>query len=127
MLGNATVEPTLPATDMERAKDFYQNKLGLALKESNEEAMAMTFAAGNGTSLVVYKRGDPPKAENTACHFRVSDLEAEVQALKGKGVVFQEYDFPGLKTVNSIATMGEIKGAWFKDSEGNIIGITEEA
>lgn len=125
MLSNATVEPTLPATDLDRAKAFYQDKLGFVLKENNEAAGALTFACGNGTSLVVYKRGDPPKAENTAAHFRVGDLEAEVQALKGKGVVFEEYDYPSLKTVNSIATMGGVKGAWFKDSEGNILGMTE--
>ena len=127
MLSSATVEPTLPATDMQRAKDFYQNKLGLQLKESNDEAEALTFACGNGTSLVVYKRGAPPKAENTAAHFRVSGLEAEMQALRDKGVVFEEYDYPTLKTVNGVADMGGIKGAWFKDSEGNIIGLTELA
>src|SRR6185369_12985853 len=102
MLSDAKVEPTLPATDIERAKDFYQNKLGLQLLENNEQAGALTFACGNGTSLVVYKRGDPPKAENTAAHFRVSDIQSEVQGLKGKGVIFEEYDYPQLKTVDSI-------------------------
>lgn len=125
MLSTAKVEPTLPATDLDRAKDFYQNKLGLQLVEDNGEAGALTFAAGSGTSLVVYKRGDSPKAENTAAHFRVADIEAEVKDLKSRGIVFEEYDYPSLKTVDSIATMGGVKGAWFKDSEGNILGMTQ--
>ena len=82
------------------------------------------FEAGEGSSLVIYQRSDPPKAENTAVGFFVDDVEATVQWLKDRGVVFEEYDFPGLKTVNSIATIDGTKGAWFKDPDGNILAVS---
>ena len=124
MLSSAIIQPTLPATDLDRAKKFYEEKLGFSPSGKSDQE-TLEYQCGSGTSFIVYKRPAPPKAENTAAHFRVADLEAEVKELKGRGVVFEEYDYPQLKTVDSIATMGDVKGAWFKDSEGNIIGLTE--
>ncbi len=121
MLSNAPISPTLPATDIERAKKFYSEKLGL--KESAaQEPGGVTFDCGKGTQLYIYQRG-PVKVEHTLASFMVDDLEAEMAELRGRGVVFEEYDFPGLKTVNGIADMGGFKAAWFKDSEGNILAL----
>jgi hypothetical protein len=73
---------------------------------------------------MIYERSDPSKAENTVASFAVEDVESAVQWLKDRGVVFEEYDFPGLKTVNSMATIGNHKGSWFKDPDGNILAIS---
>lgn len=121
MLSNAAISPTLPATDIERAKKFYSEKLGL--KEAKvQEPGGVTFDCGRGTQLYIYQRG-PVKVEHTLANFMVEDLTAEMVELRGRGVVFEEYDFPGLKTVNGIADMDGFKAAWFKDSEGNILGV----
>jgi len=74
--------------------------------------------------LYVYQRS-ATKADHTVASFKVNDLEAEVKELKAKGVKFEEIAIPGIKTVNGIATMGKMKAAWFKDTEGNILSITQ--
>jgi predicted enzyme related to lactoylglutathione lyase len=121
MLSNAPIGPTLPAVDIERAKKFYKEKLGL--EESGEqEPGGVTFNCGEGTKLYVYQR-PPVKVEHTLASFMVKDLEAEMTELRSRGVVFEDYDFPGLKTVNGVMEMPGFKSAWFKDSEDNILGI----
>ena len=126
MLSKGKVHPTLPVTNIERAKKFYGGTLGLKIKQELTDGHLM-YDAGEGTFLVIYERPSPPKADNTAASFIVDDIEATVQGLKDKGVVFEEYDFPGMKTVNGIATLGNIKGAWFKDPDGNILAVAEAA
>jgi len=122
MLKNAPVTPILPATDIERAKKFYTEKLGLTVSPSQEPGGIM-FEAGMGSKLYIYQRA-PVKVEHTQANFEVQDIEAEMAELRGRGVVFEEYDFPGLKTVNGVAEMGDgFKAAWFKDSEGNILAL----
>jgi predicted enzyme related to lactoylglutathione lyase len=126
MLKNAPVSVVLPATDLERAKKFYTEKLGLTESASQEPGGAM-FDCGEGSKLYVYKRA-PVKVEHTQANFMVEDIEAEIKDLRGRGVVFEEYDFPGLKTVNGVATMGKgFKAAWFKDSEGNILALGQSS
>jgi catechol 2,3-dioxygenase-like lactoylglutathione lyase family enzyme len=125
MLKNATVAPTIPVTDIKKAKEFYKDKLGLEVLEESEQGI--TFSAGKGTSLYIYERG-PSKADHTLAGFRVDDLEAIVVELTKAGIIFEQYDFPGLKTdEKGIATLekeGE-KSAWFKDPDGNILAIAE--
>ena len=82
------------------------------------------FECGNGTGMELYQRS-PSKADHTVATFVVSNVEDEVNALRGKGVIFEEYDMPEIKTQNGIATQGSVKAAWFKDSEGNILCIHE--
>ena len=120
MLSQAKAAPTLPAVDIARARKFYEGKLGLKVLTQNENELELQ--AGGGTSIYLYKRA-ATKADHTACAFTVPDVEKEVKELKAKGVVFEEYDLPGLKTMNGIATIGYEKAAWFKDTEGNIIGV----
>jgi predicted enzyme related to lactoylglutathione lyase len=126
MLTNAKVNPTLPAVDLERAKKFYQETLGLKVVMEDPSPGVM-LQAGNGTSLYIYQRA-ATKADHTVAGFSVKDVEAQVKELKGKGVKFEDFDFGTFKTVEGIATMsapsGEFKGAWFKDTEGNILAIT---
>lgn len=123
MLTNASVSPVLPASDLARAKEFYQKKLGLKLLSESMPGTVL-FEAGHGTRMEIYEHG-APKAENTAASFAVEDIAAAVRELKGNGIIFEEYDFPDFKTVESIATMGTMKAAWFKDTEGNILCLHE--
>ncbi|MCK5300812.1 MAG: VOC family protein [Thermoplasmatales archaeon] len=122
MLSEKSVVTTIPVVDIERAKNFYENKLELKLLEEMDEGLF--FEAGNNTQLYMYKR-DSTKADHTVASFMVDDIENEVNHLKEKGIIFEEYDFPTLKTVNNIATTGNFKSAWFKDTEGNIIALTQ--
>ena len=122
MLVQGKVHPTLSVTDLERAKKFYGGTLGL--KSNGELAEGhVAYEAGEGSFLLIYERSEPPKAENTVASFLVDDVEGTVQWLKDRGVVFEEYDLPGLKTVNGMATMGDTKGGWFKDPDGNILAV----
>lgn len=123
MLADACVNPTIPVVDLERARKFYEEKLGLKVIRTDPSPGIM-FEAGEGTGLYIYQR-EATKADHTVAVFEVQDIKAEVKELKDKGVVFEEYDVPGLKTVGGIVTMGDIKGAWFKDTEGNILGVAE--
>ena len=123
---NATVHPTLPVVDLERAKKFYEGTLGLKVILEDPSPGAL-LQAGEGTNIYIYQRA-ATKADHTVAGFRIKDVESVVKELKAKGVVFDEVDAPGLKTVEGIATMttpaGEFKGAWFKDTEGNILAVT---
>jgi catechol 2,3-dioxygenase-like lactoylglutathione lyase family enzyme len=122
MLSEGKIHPTLSVVDLDEAKKFYGDKLGL--KQVGEEIEGhIIYEAGSGTMVTIYKRSDPPKAENTAAAFLVKDVAMEVKQLQEKGVKFEEYDFPGLKTINGIASIGEKKAAWFKDPAGNILAI----
>jgi predicted enzyme related to lactoylglutathione lyase len=122
MLTNAPVTPTLPASDIERAKKFYNETLGLEVDREGPEGVF--FKTGSG-SILVYPSGSAGTNQATAAGFTVTDLDAEMTELRAKGVEFEEYDFPGLKTVNGVADFGGMRGAWFKDTEGNIIALDE--
>jgi predicted enzyme related to lactoylglutathione lyase len=124
MLTNSPIRPTIPVIDLDRAKRFYETSLGLRpIPANNDNTSGIAiFECGNGTRMELYQRG-PSKADHTVATFEVSDIEGEVNALRGKGVNFEEYDMPGIKTQNGIATQGSVKAAWFKDSEGNILCI----
>ena len=122
MLLNSMAVATLPAVDLHRAKQFYTGKLGLHITEESD-AMLMLHTE-SGTDIVLYKR-EPTKADHTVVTFSVENVETEVKKLKSKGIKFEEYDVPGIKTVNSVADWGNDRMAWFKDSEGNILGLTD--
>ena len=124
MLANSPISPTIPVVDLDRAKRFYETTLGLKPVPANSDDTSgiATFECGKGARLDLYQRG-PSIADHTVATFEVSDTEEEVNALRGKGVVFEEYDMPEIKTQNAIATQGSVKAAWFKDSEENILCI----
>jgi len=125
MLNNVPVLTTLPATDINRAKEFYEDKLGLTIEEFYEDMMVLD---ANGVKITVYERPTPTKADHTVMTFEVKDIENEIKGLKTKGVIFEDYDMPdlNLKTdKNHVAVMENDKAAWFKDSEGNILCLHE--
>jgi catechol 2,3-dioxygenase-like lactoylglutathione lyase family enzyme len=118
MLKDFRVYTTLPVTDYARARAFYKEKLGLTPTEPDGDL----FECGGGTGFLISAMGSKPGG-HTQMSFDVKDVVAIVKELKAKGVVFEEYDYPDLRTVNSIAERPDVKAAWFKDSEGNMIGI----
>jgi len=126
MLSNATVAATLPYRGLETAEPFYSQKLGLPLAEGSVEEGFLEYRAGNGTVLQLFESDSGKKSDNTAATFEVEDLAREMEALRAKGVVFEEYDLPKIKTVNGVADLdGMGKGAWLKDPDGNVIALHE--
>jgi catechol 2,3-dioxygenase-like lactoylglutathione lyase family enzyme len=121
MLTNSPVYPTLPVVDLERAKNFYEEILGFKVIRTDPSPGAI-LQAGDGTSFYLYQRA-ATKADHTVASFTVSDVGATVNELKARGVVFEEVNAPGVKTIDGVATMGELKAAWFKDTEGNLLSV----
>jgi catechol 2,3-dioxygenase-like lactoylglutathione lyase family enzyme len=119
MLTDAMAVTTVAVTDLERAKRFFADQLGLTLME--ETPFAFRFGAGKGTQLSVRK--GQPNVGQTVAHFEVDDIEAVVKDLTSRGVEFQEYETP--KTVDLIAQVGPARGAWFTDDDGNVFGVRE--
>jgi predicted enzyme related to lactoylglutathione lyase len=123
MLKSSPVIPYIPATDIARARKFYEQKVGLVPRE--EIAGGVVYECAAGSWIFLYHSGGAGTSKASQAFWQVKDLEAEVRELRARGVVFEEYDMPGLKTVNGIATGGGTKAAWFKDSEGNIMAIIQ--
>ena len=126
MLSKSPVAATLPCKDLRAARDFYTKKLGLDLTSGSVEDGYLEFSAGDGTLLQLFQ-SDSEKSDDTAATFEVDDLEKEMAELRKKGVKFEEYDLPDIKTVDGVAEMGEHRGAWIKDPCGNILGLHETA
>jgi predicted enzyme related to lactoylglutathione lyase len=125
MLTQAPVVTILPAKDMDRARDFYQNRLGLTPQGARPDGKFL-FRCNGGATLAIFPKPEGTKAEHTAVSFVVDDIVAEIRDLEARGVQFHDYDFPGFKTVEHIAVIGADKAAWFSDTEGNILCIHEE-
>ena len=126
MLAKSPVAATLPFDGLKAAKGFYTKKLGLRLASGSVREGHLEFAAGKGTVIQVFE-SDSKKSKDTAATFEVKDLAKEMAALRKKGVVFEEYDLPGIKTVQGVATMGPSRAAWIKDPGGNILALFEGA
>ena len=113
----------LCSTDLERSREFYEQDVGLTLSPDTI-ANHLLFECGDGTTLLVYGRPAPRLADHTQVRFWSSDVEGDVRELVSRGVSFEEYDFPTLKTVDGVATTAGIgKSAWFKDPDGNTIAL----
>jgi catechol 2,3-dioxygenase-like lactoylglutathione lyase family enzyme len=125
MTGLASVPfwATLPASDLARAKRWYQEVLGLTPVVETDQWL--TYRCGDSV-IQLYPTGSAGTAQHTLGGWVVEDLDATVAELRDRGVMFEEYDFPGLKTVDGIAQLGDVeRAAWFKDSEGNILAISQ--
>jgi len=120
-LARAQVTCILPVKDMARARRFYEEGLGLEPVGAKPDGK-FVYRCGDAL-LALFPRGEPSKAEHTAVSFEVKDVAREVDELTKRGVRFEDYDYPGLKTVNKVCVLGSEKAAWFKDPEGNILCI----
>ncbi len=121
-LATSTVAMMLPVTDPDRAKKFYSEMLGLDYTGTNEEG-APTYALAGGSTLVLLPRPGSTPSESTAMSFEVDDVPGEVRDLERRGVGFEDYDVPGLTTVDHVATVGTDVAAWFKDPDGNVLCV----
>ena len=114
---------TIPAQDIKRARQFYEQKLGLTPSREFEGAL---FYEGSGNSgFLLFPTSGRPSGQHTQMAWFVQDIAQTVAELKRRGVHFEEYDFPGLKTIGGIADLGYEKSAWFHDTEGNLLALGE--
>jgi predicted enzyme related to lactoylglutathione lyase len=125
MLNHSAVEANIPAADLDRARQFYADRLGLTpVGEFGGEVLR--YKTDGGTYFNVYRTEYAGQAGHTIAQFHVDDVEQEARDLAAKGVEFEVYDMPGVEWNDKVANMsGMGKAAWFKDSEGNILCIDD--
>ena len=117
------VSAVICSTDLERSQRFYEQQVGLTLS-SETIKNHLLFECADGSTLLVYGRPGENKADHTQVRFWSDDVVADVGRLEAQGVTFEQYDFPTLKTVHSVATTPGIgTSAWFKDPDGNTIAL----
>jgi len=124
MLGKADATPMIAVKDIDRAKQFYSDKLGL--KPVQEMGGDFFMLKSGDTTLNVYRSEFAGTNKATALTFDVDDIDAEVRELKDKGITFEHYDVQGLKPDGDIYSGEGMKTAWFKDPDGNILSLVEE-
>lgn len=122
MLRNAPIRAYIPASNITRARKFYEEIVGLQAQE--EYAGGVVYECG-GTGVFMYPTLNAGTSKASQAFWQVNDVEAEVAELKARGVKFEEYDMPGVTMKNSILTGGGAKTAWFKDTEGNILAVSQ--
>jgi catechol 2,3-dioxygenase-like lactoylglutathione lyase family enzyme len=125
MLTECSVTTMLPVRDMTRARAFYEGKLGFKPEGGPKPDGKFVYRAG-GALIALFPKEGGTKADHTAVSFQVSDIDVGVRELKRAGVVFEDYDLPGLKTVDHVCVLGSEKAAWFKDTEGNYLCLHED-
>jgi catechol 2,3-dioxygenase-like lactoylglutathione lyase family enzyme len=123
MLESARVGPTIAVSDLARAKVYYAETLGLKLRE--ERPTGCLFDCGGGTYLDVYPSKFAGTAQHTVAGFELPDIIGAMAELRGRGVIFEEYDQPELKTENGVAQLGPYRVCWFKDPDGNTMSIVQ--
>lgn len=122
MLANYNCASFIPASDLGRARKFYAEKLGF---QPIEEVEGLLMYQSGGGQFAVYATQFAGLAQHTLMSWDVDNLDTVMADLRRRGVVFEEYDMPGLKTINGVAELGPARAAWFKDSEGNILNVTQ--
>ena len=123
MIRDNKISAVLVSTDLDRAQRFYQDKVGLTLSPETIKNH-LVFECGAGTSLLIYGRPSPGKADHTQVRLWSADIDKDVAELAANGVEFEEYDTATFKTVNHIVTSAGIgRSAWFKDPDGNTIAL----
>ena len=121
MLSDHQVYAAIPTADLDAARGFYEEVLGFVPREANPAGIY--YDAGGGTYFVLTRSSGKASGSHTQMAFRVSDIESEVRDLQRRGVRFEEYETP--KTIDGIATIPIGRTAWFRDPEGNLIGMIQ--
>ena len=124
MLQKSPMYAYIPARDVARARKFYEEKVGL--KPKQEIAGGVVYEFGKGTACFLYPTENAGTSKASQAFWQVDDIEREVAELRKRGVRFEEYDQPDMKTKDGIFTGGGAKAAWFKDSEGNILAVIQD-
>jgi catechol 2,3-dioxygenase-like lactoylglutathione lyase family enzyme len=126
MLNDSAVTANIPASDLDRARRFYADTLGLT--PASENPGGLVYRTAGGTAFFLYETAYAGQAGHTIAQWHVADVAAEVSALRAKGLEFEHYDMPGVSWDGDVASMGEMgHAAWFKDSEDNIMCIDDLA
>jgi catechol 2,3-dioxygenase-like lactoylglutathione lyase family enzyme len=123
LINQRPVQTTIPVSDVEKAAAWYEETLGF--RPGRRLLDGIFYEAGDGTRFQLYETPNAGKSPATVMGLITPDIEADVRDLKGRGAVFEEYDLPGIRTVDSIATTDGARAAWFKDPDGNILGFLE--
>jgi predicted enzyme related to lactoylglutathione lyase len=124
MLQDFPMYAYIPAKDLARARQFYEKKVGL--KPSQETNGGVVYEFGRGTACFLYPTPNAGTSQASQAFWSVADVDKEIEALKARGVVFENYDMPGERSPSGAITAGGAKAAWFKDSEGNIMALIQE-
>jgi len=124
MFENLMATAVLPATDLDRAQGWWHDVFGLDPVYADAEPGNLFYKVGT-TLVLVYQTEFAGTAQNTALNLVTEDMDRDAEALRTRGIDFHDYDLPGLKTVDGIAEFNGLRSAWFSDSEGNIIAISE--
>lgn len=129
MLENARITAIVPVSDLDQAIEFYEGALGLQVDVRRDDLPSHREAElkGGDGSLLLYESVGAGQSRHTVAGFRVGDLDAVVSGLRERGVVFEEYDLPELKTEGGIVQIGDVRASWCKDPDGNIIAIESVA
>ncbi|HEY2863395.1 MAG TPA: VOC family protein [Casimicrobiaceae bacterium] len=125
MLQSSPLYAYIPAKDVARARKFYEGKLGF--KPKQETAGGVVYEFGDKTGCFLYPTPNAGTSRASQAFWHVDDVEREVAELKARGVAFENYDMPGEKSPSGVITAGGAKAAWFKDTEGNILAIVQDA
>jgi catechol 2,3-dioxygenase-like lactoylglutathione lyase family enzyme len=121
MLNDSKVTANVPAADLDRARSFYADKLGLTPVQEGDGGLV--YATAGGTSFFIYETEFAGQAGHTIAQWHVADIDGEVRELKDKGVTFEHYDMPQMTRQGDVHVAGNIKVAWFKDPDGNILNL----
>jgi catechol 2,3-dioxygenase-like lactoylglutathione lyase family enzyme len=127
VIANARAIAVIPVSNLEQGIEFYEGKLGLPLQRRIEdlpENREARFNVGQ-TEFAIYESVGAGQSRATLMAFEVVDIDATVKDMQSRGVTFEEYDMPNLKTQNGIANTGDEKAAWFKDPDGNILAVSQ--
>ena len=122
MLQDSPIYSYIPATDVARARAFYEGKLGF--KPGREQAGGVAYDCAGGTAVFLYPTPNAGTSKASQLFWEVTNIESEVADLKRRGVTFETYDMPGTDA-NGITTAGGAKAAWFKDTEGTILAVIQ--
>ena len=124
-LARAQVTCMLPVKDLQRARRFYEESLGLVDGAAKPDGKVV-YRCG-GTEIALFPKPEGTRADHTALSFRVDDIARSIESLEARGVRFADYDLPGLKTVGHVCVLGAEKAAWFEDTEGNILCLDRKS
>lgn len=126
MVPDNRISAVVCSTNLEQSQEFYESMVGLKLSPETIKNH-LVFECGDGTTLLVYGRGAPNKADHTQVRFWTRDIAADVKELVDRGVVFDEFDMGTIKTIDHVATTPIGKSAWFKDPDGNTLALFQPA
>jgi len=124
MLQQSRVTVMLPVKDLQRARQFYETRLGFDAGSLGEDGK-FTYSCG-GTRIALFPKEGGTRADHTAISFHVPDIRVAIGDLQSRGVQFENYDYPGLTTVDHVCVLGAEKAAWFLDTEGNCLCLHED-